>query len=105
MYGHVTVALGPKIRIRPKVRAGFRITHLHSHLQILPPSYPICSTLGQRLLRPKMSTRSAESRDNSPENDADAPEKRASKKRKVLSCYACRNRKMKCDRICMWPGN
>jgi len=43
-----------------------------------------------------MSTRSAESRDNSP--DA-SPEKRASKKRKVLSCYACRNRKMKCDRL------
>ncbi|KAJ4301244.1 hypothetical protein N0V90_003335 [Kalmusia sp. IMI 367209] len=43
-----------------------------------------------------MSTRSAESRDNSP--DA-SPEKRASKKRKVLSCYACRNRKMKCDRV------
>ncbi|PSN60333.1 C6 zinc finger domain-containing protein [Corynespora cassiicola Philippines] len=43
-----------------------------------------------------MSTRSAESRDNSPD---DEPEKRASKKRKVLSCYACRNRKMKCDRV------
>ncbi|KAF2684894.1 hypothetical protein K458DRAFT_431158 [Lentithecium fluviatile CBS 122367] len=42
-----------------------------------------------------MSTRS-ESRDHSP--DA-SPEKRASKKRKVLSCYACRSRKMKCDRI------
>jgi hypothetical protein len=42
-----------------------------------------------------MSARS-ESRDNSP--DA-AGEKRASKKRKVLSCYACRSRKMKCDRI------
>ncbi|KAF2013590.1 hypothetical protein BU24DRAFT_349650 [Aaosphaeria arxii CBS 175.79] len=45
-----------------------------------------------------MSTRSAESRDNSPDAD-DSPEKRGSKKRKVLSCYACRNRKMKCDRV------
>ncbi|KAH6629865.1 hypothetical protein C7974DRAFT_194678 [Boeremia exigua] len=47
-----------------------------------------------------MSTRSAEpeSRDNSPDHD-DTSEKRASKKRKVLSCYACRNRKMKCDRV------
>lgn len=26
-------------------------------------------------------------------------EKRANKKRKVLSCYACRSRKMKCDRV------
>ncbi|CAI6341507.1 unnamed protein product [Periconia digitata] len=45
-----------------------------------------------------MSTRSAESRDNSPDG-ADGSDKRASKKRKVLSCYACRSRKMKCDRI------
>lgn len=45
-----------------------------------------------------MSTRSAESREHSPDQD-DSPEKRASKKRKVLSCYACRNRKMKCDRV------
>ena len=43
-----------------------------------------------------MSTKSAESREGSPDV---GPEKRASKKRKVLSCYACRNRKMKCDRI------
>lgn len=43
-----------------------------------------------------MSTRSAESRDNSPDGSS---EKRASKKRKVLSCFACRNRKMKCDRV------
>ncbi len=40
----------------------------------------------------------AESRENSPEGQ-DASEKRSSKKRKVLSCYACRNRKMKCDRV------
>lgn len=39
-----------------------------------------------------------ESRDNSPDHE-DTPEKRTSKKRKVLSCYACRNRKMKCDRV------
>ena len=47
-----------------------------------------------------MSTKSAEpeSRDDSPEHD-DTAEKRTSKKRKVLSCYACRNRKMKCDRV------
>ncbi|KAJ8117971.1 hypothetical protein OPT61_g955 [Boeremia exigua] len=47
-----------------------------------------------------MSTRSAEpeSGDNSPTHD-DTLEKRASKKRKVLSCYACRSRKMKCDRV------
>ncbi|KAF2112259.1 hypothetical protein BDV96DRAFT_614211 [Lophiotrema nucula] len=43
-----------------------------------------------------MSTRSAESRSHSPDGDA---EQRTSKKRKVLSCYACRNRKMKCDRV------
>ncbi|KAF1948186.1 hypothetical protein CC80DRAFT_556481 [Byssothecium circinans] len=43
-----------------------------------------------------MSTRSAESREDSPDG---SPEKRISKKRKVLSCYACRNRKMKCDRL------
>lgn len=51
-----------------------------------------------------MSSRGAEwiddiSRDDSPEHHDDSPEKRASKKRKVLSCYACRNRKMKCDRV------
>ncbi|KAF3005947.1 hypothetical protein E8E13_010120 [Curvularia kusanoi] len=47
-----------------------------------------------------MSTKSVEpeSRDNSPEHD-DGTEKRTSKKRKVLSCYACRSRKMKCDRV------
>lgn len=36
------------------------------------------------------------SRSNSPDG---SPEKRPSKKRKVLSCYACRDRKMKCDRV------
>ncbi|KAF2644348.1 hypothetical protein P280DRAFT_496673 [Massarina eburnea CBS 473.64] len=48
-----------------------------------------------------MSTRSAESREVSPDGPegADGADKRVSKKRKVLSCYACRNRKMKCDRI------
>lgn len=47
-----------------------------------------------------MSTKSADSglRDDSPEHDGVA-ENRTSKKRKVLSCYACRNRKMKCDRV------
>jgi hypothetical protein len=47
-----------------------------------------------------MSTKSAEheSRDNSPEHD-ELAEKRTNKKRKVLSCYACRSRKMKCDRV------
>lgn len=39
-----------------------------------------------------------DSRDNSPDQD-DAADKRMSKKRKVLSCYACRSRKMKCDRV------
>jgi hypothetical protein len=43
-----------------------------------------------------MSARSADSRDGSPEGDT---EKRSSKKRKVLSCFACRERKMKCDRV------
>jgi len=45
-------------------------------------------------------TKSAEpdSRENSPDQD-DAADKRTSKKRKVLSCYACRSRKMKCDRV------
>lgn len=47
-----------------------------------------------------MSTKSAEpeSRDNSLDRD-EAAERRTSKKRKVLSCYACRSRKMKCDRV------
>ncbi|KZM21607.1 DNA binding [Ascochyta rabiei] len=47
-----------------------------------------------------MSAKSAEleSRGDSPEQDESA-EKRTSKKRKVLSCYSCRNRKMKCDRV------
>lgn len=40
----------------------------------------------------------AESRDNSPDHEG-SPGKRPGKKRKVLSCYACRNRKMKCDRV------
>lgn len=46
------------------------------------------------------STKSAEpdSRENSPDQD-DTADKRTSKKRKVLSCYACRSRKMKCDRV------
>lgn len=39
-----------------------------------------------------------ESRENSPDQD-DAADRRTSKKRKVLSCYACRSRKMKCDRV------
>lgn len=39
------------------------------------------------------------SRDESPEGLDGSPEKRAGKKRKVLSCYACRSRKMKCDRV------
>src|SRR5687768_748876 len=43
-----------------------------------------------------MSTHSPESRSHSPEGST---EKRPSKKRKVLSCFACRNRKMKCDRV------
>ena len=48
----------------------------------------------------KMTTKSDEpdSRENSPDQD-DAADKRTSKKRKVLSCYACRSRKMKCDRV------
>lgn len=48
-----------------------------------------------------MSARSAEpdSRDNSPDHEGSPGGKRTSKKRKVLSCYACRNRKMKCDRV------
>ncbi|KAL5122038.1 hypothetical protein ACEQ8H_000255 [Pleosporales sp. CAS-2024a] len=48
-----------------------------------------------------MSSRSieADSRDNSPERDASPGAKRTGKKRKVLSCYACRDRKMKCDRV------
>ncbi|USP79693.1 uncharacterized protein yc1106_06967 [Curvularia clavata] len=37
-------------------------------------------------------------RRDAPEGD-DGPSQRTSKKRKVLSCYACRNRKMKCDRV------
>lgn len=51
-----------------------------------------------------MSTKDAEeieadSRENSPEGHDGSLEKRTSKKRKVLSCFACRNRKMKCDRV------
>jgi hypothetical protein len=36
---------------------------------------------------------------NSPEGHDGSSQQRTSKKRKVLSCYACRNRKMKCDRV------
>ncbi|KAF1836768.1 C6 zinc finger domain-containing protein [Decorospora gaudefroyi] len=39
------------------------------------------------------------SRENSPEGHGGSSQQRASKKRKVLSCYACRSRKMKCDRV------
>jgi hypothetical protein len=48
-----------------------------------------------------MSARSpeADSRENTPDHEASPGGKRASKKRKVLSCYACRDRKMKCDRV------
>lgn len=48
-----------------------------------------------------MSTRSADadSRENSPDHEASPGGRRVSKKRKVLSCYACRDRKMKCDRV------
>jgi hypothetical protein len=48
-----------------------------------------------------MSVRSvdADSRENSPDHEGSPGGKRTSKKRKVLSCYACRNRKMKCDRV------
>ncbi|KAL6709655.1 hypothetical protein ACN47E_001083 [Coniothyrium glycines] len=50
-----------------------------------------------------MSVRGAEwiddvySRENSPHGEPSS--KRGNKRRKVLSCYACRNRKMKCDRV------
>ncbi|KAF1974020.1 hypothetical protein BU23DRAFT_505779 [Bimuria novae-zelandiae CBS 107.79] len=70
---------------------------LHLHHPSPPCPTIICS--GRWPPDTVMSTRSAESRDNSPEHDGDATEKRASKKRKVLSCYACRSRKMKCDRV------
>jgi hypothetical protein len=48
-----------------------------------------------------MSIRSADadSPENSPDHEDSLGGKRTSKKRKVLSCYACRNRKMKCDRV------
>jgi hypothetical protein len=36
---------------------------------------------------------------NSTEGHDGSSQRRTSKKRKVLSCYACRNRKMKCDRV------
>ncbi|KAG9196640.1 hypothetical protein G6011_01761 [Alternaria panax] len=36
---------------------------------------------------------------NSTEGHNSSSHQRTSKKRKVLSCYACRNRKMKCDRV------
>ena len=45
---------------------------------------------------PEMSVQSSASRSLSP--DA-SPGKRTAKRRKVLSCYACRSRKMKCDRV------
>jgi hypothetical protein len=45
---------------------------------------------------PEMSVQSSASRSPSP--DA-FPGKRTAKRRKVLSCYACRSRKMKCDRV------
>lgn len=36
---------------------------------------------------------------DSPEGNDGPSQQRTSKKRKVLSCYACRGRKMKCDRV------
>ncbi|KAF2134067.1 hypothetical protein P153DRAFT_353273 [Dothidotthia symphoricarpi CBS 119687] len=41
----------------------------------------------------------AESGGNSVDGYNGSPEKRTKKKRRVLSCFACRDRKMKCDRI------
>jgi hypothetical protein len=68
---------------------------------------PISISLANNILhitqsnRKDMSSRSAdaESRENTPDQDGSPEERRTSKKRKVLSCYACRSRKMKCDRV------
>lgn len=67
-------------------------SHQHPILAYPAPRRPVVAP---------MSTRSpdADSRENSPDHDGSPGGKRASKKRKVLSCFACRNRKMKCDRI------
>ncbi|KAK7179746.1 transcriptional regulatory protein, partial [Paraphaeosphaeria sporulosa] len=84
------------IRIRRKSEPIWNHRHLHIRLHPSSPLYPKVQIYEYRPAHETMSTRSAESRDNSPDASA---EKRASKKRKVLSCYACRNRKMKCDRV------
>jgi len=46
-----------------------------------------------------ISDRSRENTPEGPEDHHDSSQQRTSKKRKVLSCYACRSRKMKCDRV------
>lgn len=46
-----------------------------------------------------ISDRSRENTPEGPEGDHGSSQQRTSKKRKVLSCYACRSRKMKCDRV------
>ncbi|CAA9962431.1 C6 zinc finger domain containing protein [Pyrenophora teres f. maculata] len=46
-----------------------------------------------------ISDRSRENTPEEPEDHHDLAQQRTSKKRKVLSCYACRSRKMKCDRV------
>lgn len=77
-----------------------------------PPTAPATPIIARHSYHPSftMSAPGAEwisdrSRDNSPEvlNSTEgqdgSSQRRTSKKRKVLSCYACRNRKMKCDRV------
>ncbi|KAF7574692.1 C6 zinc finger domain containing protein [Pyrenophora tritici-repentis] len=46
-----------------------------------------------------ISDRSRENTPEEPGNHHGSPQQRTSRKRKVLSCYACRSRKMKCDRV------
>lgn len=72
--------------------------HVHQHLRLIRSTIALAPAAYHAVAT--MSTKSAdvESRDNSPDRDG-SPGKRTSKKRKVLSCFACRNRKMKCDRV------
>jgi len=60
-----------------------------------PPLWPAMSAPGAEWI----SDRSRENSPDGPEDHHGSSQQRTSKKRKVLSCYACRSRKMKCDRV------
>ena len=61
-------------------------------------SYAAMSALGSEWISDRSREGSATGCD-SPEGNHGPSQQRTSKKRKVLSCYACRDRKLKCDRV------